>query len=200
MSIHLRFGVAAAALALTSMGPSQAASARNYAAGMIGMASGDAHSDFGPFGSAGTDLGDGVSVSATLGYALSEGAFKYGVEGDLAWTDLSEDIGFGSLNFTTYSASARGFLGIELFDGLTAYATGGLVASFVDAPAYAQDGEALFGLAYGAGIDLELTDNVSARVEYRMNDYFSAETTGVIVNADTEYDIDVISVGLTFGL
>lgn len=158
-------------------------------------------SDFGSFGTAEGDLGDGLSFSAALGYAMSDGTLKYGIEGDLAWTDLSTDVaGFGSFDFTTYSVSARGFLGVELFDGLTAYATGGLVTSFVDAPAFAQDGDALFGLAYGAGIDLELTGNVSARIEYRMNDYFSTETTGAFVNADTEYDIDVISVGLTFGL
>lgn len=111
---------------------------------------------------------DGILGGGQLGYNWQAGRFVYGLEADVSATDMSAD----------WLASARGRAGILLDDRLLAYGTAGV--GFADA-----FGDTETGFVYGVGLEGQVTDRMTARIEYLGYD---------------DIDADVIRAGLNFKL
>ena len=108
------------------------------------------------------------------GYNFQNGAFVYGLEGDVGYS------GINGGNGTTYSrqgleGSLRARLGYAVTDDILLYTTAGGAATqqrIYDAAGTAAAGA--FGWTVGAGIDAKVTDNMFGRVEYRYSDFGNA--------------------------
>lgn len=105
------------------------------------------------------------------GYNFQNGAFVYGLEGDLGYS------GINGGNGTTYSrngleGSLRARLGYAVTDDILLYTTAGGAGTrqrIYDAAG--TDAGNTFGWTVGAGIDAKVTDNMFGRVEYRYTDF-----------------------------
>lgn len=138
---------------------------------------------------------DGFVGGAHLGYLLQSDSFVYGIEGDIEFADMKDKTSiFGSDNggVTSYELSEvekkidwLGSLRLRAgfaMDRALIYATGGLAvggvkldADFedVELPDFylnEQDRSTEWGWTLGAGLEYALTDDVSARIEYRYTD------------------------------
>lgn len=123
---------------------------------------------------------DGGLLGGTIGFNWQFANWVAGAEGDLSWADLkgsANDIppfNVASLQTTTekWLATGRLRLGITPIDRWLIYATGGLaVASLeatVTAPGFStfSDTKTELGWTAGAGVELALSENWSAKVEY----------------------------------
>lgn len=107
---------------------------------------------------------DGILGGGQLGYNWQAGRLVYGIEADVSVTDMAVD----------WLASVRGRAGFLLDDRLLAYGTAGVGFDDDDT-----------GFAYGLGLEGQVTDRVTARIEYLGYD---------------DIDADVIRAGLNFKL
>ena len=107
---------------------------------------------------------DGILGGGQLGYNWQAGRFVYGLEADISVTDMAVD----------WLASARARAGILLDDRLLAYGTAGVGFDDTDT-----------GFAYGLGLEGQVTERMTARIEYLGYD---------------EIDADIIRAGLNFKL
>ena len=128
------------------------------------------------------------------GYNWQSGNFVYGLEGDLGYN------GMNSGNGTTYArqgleGSLRARFGYAASDNVLLYATAGGAGSQVriyDAAGNATG--SAFGWTVGAGADVKMTNNVFGRLEYRYNDYGSADLLGL----DGDFDQHVVMIGVGY--
>lgn len=127
------------------------------------------------FGTADTDVDgeidtDGFDVGGYAGANWQWGNFVVGAEGDLLYSFAdgsgpTVDVDQG------LHGSLRGRAGIAL-DRFLVYGTGGLAATDVELDdGLGSDSQALWGWTAGVGGEAMITDNVTARIEYRYTDY-----------------------------
>jgi outer membrane immunogenic protein len=141
--------------------------------------------------------GGGGFAGGQLGCNLQAGAIVWGIEGEAAWSGLTDhfhiDQAGTSFSDTTtrnrWSADVAARAGIAvdrtLIYGKVGIAAGGFAFSFTQTvpAAAAQDGSAtLAGLLLGAGVEYALTQNWSVKLEYDHVDYF-----GRIVGFDSPF-------------
>lgn len=123
----------------------------------------------------------GGTLGATAGWNAQNGALVYGVEGDVAWTSFDNQLdvldGGGNLDVVhkaswNWLATLRGRAGLASGNVL-AYVTGGVAFAGTDYSSwYVGDDEGFatsqtqVGIAAGAGVEVALTENVSAKGEY----------------------------------
>lgn len=111
---------------------------------------------------------DGILGGGQLGYNWQAGRLVYGLEADVSVTDMATD----------WLGSVRGRAGFLLDDRLLAYGTAGV--GFADV---FDDTET--GFVYGLGLEAQVTDRMTARIEYLGYE---------------DIDADVIRAGLNFKL
>jgi len=164
---------------------------------------------------------DGWMVGGTIGANLQSGAFVFGVEGDLAWSNIAgEGEAIDPLNATPSIPSANidylGTLRVRAgvaADSVLIYATGGLAFAGGDITITNLDGAGddrtedftATGWAAGVGAEFAIADNVSLKAEYLYTslatndvDFGSAPpATDVIVNGDLT--AHTVKVGLNYG-
>ncbi|TPW29731.1 porin family protein [Martelella alba] len=104
------------------------------------------------------------------GYNLQDGSVVYGVEGDLS--NSSQEQTIGAAHFEQgWNGSMRGRVGYSL-DPVLIYGTAGVAATDTKAVDYSSSkSEGAWGYTVGAGAEAMITDNLSARLEYRYTDY-----------------------------
>jgi outer membrane immunogenic protein len=134
-----------------------------------------------PTGGVGTgnfDVNGGL-VGGTLGFNFQNGPWVFGVEGDIDWSDIN-----GSTTNTTvcvgitctfqtqndWLGTVRGRVGYA-FDRVLVYATGGgafgdIKATFSAAGLSASTTNTEFGWTAGGGVEVGITQNFTAKVEY----------------------------------
>jgi len=133
---------------------------------------------------------DGAIGGVLVGYNWQSGAFVYGIEGDIGWTD-AHGVGVTptitittpntyDLNWTTH---ARGRLGYAANDWLFYVAGGFALADLtfhegtsIDVPV---TGGKYYGWSIGGGVEHAFTRNVVGRVEYFYDDFGHKDYTGV---------------------
>ena len=113
---------------------------------------------------------DGFDGGVYAGYNYQFNNWVTGVEADMVLSDV-EGAGAGTKVKQDWSASIRVRAGYSL-ESFLLYGTGGLAASGNElSGGGSKDSETLLGWTVGAGIESMITDNVTARVEYRYSGY-----------------------------
>lgn len=118
----------------------------------------------------GIDL-SGVQVGGTAGYNVQFGNAVLGVEGDLDWSNLKGTSGAtlcpGCTTSDTWLSTLRGRAGYA-FGGIMPYVTGGLAVGDIraTAPGFAGASTTNAGWTAGAGIEIALPGNWTAKAEY----------------------------------
>jgi outer membrane immunogenic protein len=131
--------------------------------------------------------GGGGVVGGQLGCNLQAGAIVWGVEGEAAWSGLTNHVHDDLVgDFTTrnrWSADVAARAGIAV-DRTLVYGKAGVAAGEFDfslqfsSPLDLQHGSATFaGLLLGAGIEYAVTPNWSVKLEYDHVDYFGRDVT-----------------------
>ncbi len=142
------------------------------------------------WGTAGTSaVGDvdanGFDIGGYAGANWQWGNFVVGAEADILYP-FRDGASGGLAVEQGLNGSLRGRAGIAL-DRFLAYGTGGLAATSLElTTAAGSDDDVLWGWTAGAGVEGMVTDNVTARIEYRYTDYGTETFTpgGVPVTSD----------------
>jgi len=163
----------------------QAAPANNWTGFYLGALGG-----FG-FRNANTSVGninaDGFDIGGYAGANWQWGNFVVGAEGDVVWP-FGDGSGGGVTVDQGLNGSLRGRAGIAL-DRFLVYGTAGAAATDLELTGGGvSDNQTLWGWTAGAGVESMLTDNITARVEYRFTDYGNETFTlgGGPVNSDLQ--------------
>jgi outer membrane immunogenic protein len=151
----------------------ESAPAGNWSGAYLG---GAATYDFGKF--TGSDDGrdaNGLGGSIYGGYNMQSGSIVYGAEADLSYA--GEDGSAGTEGVTSLkgtqgvNGSVRGRVGYDL-NPFMVYGTAGVAVANHELKGGGDSDERLAaGYTVGAGVETFVTDNVTARVEYRYSDY-----------------------------
>lgn len=116
-----------------------------------------------------------LAALATVGFNVQQGAFVYGIEGDIGLVSVGDvssddaDASYLALGMSPV-ATLRGRLGFAV-DSLLFYGTAGLAVANFDIDddwgvGYSTEGFKVGGVI-GAGVELAVTDNMSLRAEGR---------------------------------
>lgn len=140
---------------------------------------------------------DGIDGGAYAGFDYQMGNFVVGAEGDVIVSGVEGDAGRLSVD-QGLNGSLRARAGIAL-DQFLLYGTGGAALSNVElSRGGTEDDQALWGWTVGAGAEAMVTDNVTARVEYRYTDYM--DETFSVGGGDVDSDLSTHSVRAGVGL
>ena len=178
--------------------PVEAAPANNWTGFYLGVLGG-----YG-WGTAGTDAvgdieADGFDIGGYAGANWQWGNFVVGAEGDLLFP-FREGSSGGITADQGLNGSLRGRAGIAL-DRFLVYGTAGGAGTELELSSVAgSDEQALWGWTAGAGVEAQVIDNVTARVEYRFTDYFDEDFSlgGATVNSDFDTHTIRGGIGLKF--
>lgn len=142
---------------------------------------------------------DGFVGGLHAGYNFDMQGVLLGLEGDIEYADIQGDQDFGGSEDSTdktiqWLGSLRLRAGVTM-DRALVYATGGVAVGDVDMEASEpglsiSDSETAWGWTIGGGIEYALTDDISARVEYRYTDLENTEHTGDIFGGTFTYEHD----------
>jgi outer membrane immunogenic protein len=128
---------------------------------------------------------DGFDIGGYAGANYQWGQFVVGAETDILYP--FRDGSSGGLSVEQgLNGSMRARAGIAL-DRFLVYGTGGLAATDLElSNAGGSDSDVLWGWTAGAGVEGMVTDNLTARIEYRYTDYGDETFTpgGVPTNSD----------------
>jgi outer membrane immunogenic protein len=142
---------------------------------------------------------DAVSGGGYAGYNWESNDFVFGVEADAGYSG-QEASGAGRQAEVGLFGSLRGRAGYS-FNPFMVYATGGVAAADIEyTEAGVSDSNTQLGYTVGGGVEGFVTDNVTARVEYRYTDYGSDDYNlgaGTISSGYDEHS-DRAGVGLKF--
>lgn len=145
--------------------------------------------------------GEGVVGGVYTGYTLQNGNVVYGAEADVGASDLSAG-GFNVATGVPISAdstafgSLRALVGVA-FDPIMLFATGGVaVANKELSLGNLSDDQTHVGYTVGAGVQTQVTDSVTSRVEYRYSDFESKDYDLGNVTVSSGFDEHSIRAGL----
>jgi outer membrane immunogenic protein len=113
---------------------------------------------------------NGLGAGLYGGYNMQSGKVVYGAEADLNYSGIDGDQN-GVKTKQGFNGSIRARAGYDL-DPVLVYGTAGLAATDIEASdRTSSDSKTLFGLSVGAGVETKITDQITARTEYRYNQY-----------------------------
>ena len=164
-----------------------------YLGALLGYSWGRAETDD-PAG----DLGaNGIDGGAYAGANWQTGNFVLGGEADLLASGLDGEEGGLEVD-QGLSGSLRARAGIAL-DQFLLYGTGGVALSDVEvSDRDSGEDNALWGWTAGAGVEAMVTDNVTARIEYRYTDYENETFTLDNGPVDSDFSTQSVRAGVGF--
>ena len=140
---------------------------KNWSGAYVG---GNATWQKGKFNGQGHDRGHALGGGVYGGYNMQSGQLVYGGEADLSYSGVDNN----SHGFTAKqgaNGSIRGRVGVDL-NPVLVYGTAGVAATNTEMKlGNAKDENTSVGWTAGAGVEAFVTNNVTARVEYRYSDY-----------------------------
>jgi outer membrane immunogenic protein len=155
------------------------------------------HGGYGWSDSQGLDLKGGFG-GGQVGYNYQMNNFVWGIEGDVAWADISQDNPFGvrsvNVKFDTL-ASVRGRLGIAYGNALFYATGGGGWGHFKISSGPFSDSTWLSGWTAGGGVEYAFMPNWSAKVEF-LHYGFGSETLIGLPTGDL--DVNTIKGGINY--
>jgi outer membrane immunogenic protein len=171
------------------------------------------------FGGGATGTGnfdiDGELAGGTIGANFQSGQIVFGVEADGDWTNITGSSSSGDCTGATCQTSNdwlttfRGRLGYA-FDRVLVYGTGGGavgdVKSSLSVPGFTgvSSSSTEFGWTAGAGVEVGITENITAKVEYLYMDLSNgtlacpAGTCGAALSIPVQFDASLVRAGLNF--
>lgn len=160
-----------------------------------------------PLDASGETTATGWLLGVQAGANAQFDTFVLGVEGDVAWTNITNEDETDAINGpwglidVNWLASLRGRAGVA-FDQVLLYATAGVAAAGVDftdldfaPPTTLSDTH--FGWTAGLGVEVALTENISAKAEYAYYD-FGAVTYPIGTPDDVSFNLHTIKAGVNF--
>jgi outer membrane immunogenic protein len=152
---------------------------------------------------------DGVVGGAHAGFNYQFGSIVAGIEGDIEATDIQADVaglGFAARSKIDFQGSIRGRVGVA-FDRALIYGTGGLAFAnfntrYSGFGATESFDNTEWGWTLGAGVEYAITNNLTARVEYRYTRFDSFNHTSAVIApgavASQEPDFHTVRVGVSY--
>jgi outer membrane immunogenic protein len=116
------------------------------------------------FGDIGDADFDGAFLGGTVGINGQVGPMLFGAEADGSWAPMEGAYRNRDYNMHAFG-TIRGRVGYT-FDRFVAYGTGGVAFASVEQAGVSSENRTYFGWALGAGIEMALTQNISAKLEY----------------------------------
>ncbi len=129
---------------------------------------------------------------------MQNGQLVYGPEADLNYSGVDHTAN-GFTAKQGVNGSIRGRVGVDL-NPVLVYGTGGVAASSVkikNGPT-GNDDSTLLGWTAGVGAETMVTDNITARVEYRYSDYGKKTFNGAGVRSGFEDHSVRVGMGVKF--
>lgn len=132
---------------------------------------------------------DGGLFGAAVGWNHQAGSFVFGVEGDLAWSNIEgsstpDPCDLGGCNIDlNWLGTARLRAGYA-FDNALIFAAGGLAAGEVEVDindGFSGGTETLVGWTIGAGAEFALSEALTAKLEYLYVDLGDMQTESAII-------------------
>ncbi len=173
-----------------------AAPSGNWSGAYLG---GAATYDFGKFTSS-TDGRDANGLGGSIygGYNMQSGSIVYGAEADLSYAgedgSAGSDGGASIKGTQGVNGSVRGRVGYDLNPFLVYGTAGVAVANHKLENGASNDEKLAAGYTVGAGVETFVTDNVTARVEYRYSDYQKRDfdlSTGTVSRGFDDHSVKV---------
>ncbi len=147
---------------------SYAAPAGSWAGAYVG---GQATYDWGRFRKGDDFDADKFGGAIYGGYNMQSGQIVYGGEADIGYNGESGTAGPGLTGKQKTNGSVRARVGYDMNPFLI-YGTGGLaVSSNSLSDGVEKDSKTALGYTVGAGVEAMVTNNITARVEYRYSDF-----------------------------
>lgn len=155
----------------------------------------------------------GFVGGVNAGYSWQMENVVLGLEGDIEFaglkgdTDLVDDTG-AKIGEVEKEIDWLGSLRLRAgyaFDRVLPYVTGGLAVGGAELSLHdlnqkvAKDSDTKWGWTIGAGLDYALTDNLTARIEYRYTDLGSIETGDPLTSGEVESDLSFHAVRAGLG-
>jgi len=146
---------------------------------------------------------DGGMVGGTLGVNWQSGAWVFGLEGDIDWSDIKGSAACGALNCETsnnWFGTFRGRVGYA-FDRFLPYFTGGLAVGNVEAGGLGlgTESDTRAGWTVGAGVEWAVNGPWTAKVEYL---YADLGKTGCNIACggptDVKFDANIVRAGINY--
>lgn len=130
---------------------------------------------YGAYGWGKSGVGDrdvnGFGGGAYSGYNFQSGSIVYGIEGDAGYSGQKGDSSGGYRAEGGWNGSVRGRVGYDL-NPFMIYGTAGVAAQNNELKdATSSDSKTGIGYTVGAGAEAFVTNNITARVEYRYTDF-----------------------------
>jgi outer membrane immunogenic protein len=151
--------------------------------------------DWGRFGG-GNGSADGFGGGAYTGYNFQSGPVVYGIEADVGLSNQKANTSDGLRNEAGWNGSVRGRVGYDLNPFLI-YGTAGVALQNNELKnATSSDDKTAVGYTVGAGAEAFVTDNITARVEYRYTDFGSDRYTLDTGSVSKGFDDHSVKVGI----
>ena len=153
--------------------------------------------DWGKFkgGSSHTNA-DGAGGGVYGGYNWQSGQIVYGAEADLGYNGQKGAAGNGTVGKEKLNGSVRARVGYDL-NPFMIYGTAGLAAADHEvSSARGSDSNTALGYTVGAGVETMVTNNITARVEYRYTDYQDKDYNLGGTNVSRGFDDHSVKVGI----
>ena len=167
---------------------------KNWSGAYVG---GNATWQKGKFNGQGQDRGHALGGGVYGGYNMQSGQMVYGGEADLNYSGVDNNNGVFNAKQGA-NGSIRGRVCVDL-NPVLVHGTAGIAASNVEVnKGGAKDDATLLGWTAGAGVEAFVTDNVTARVEYRYSDYGKKDFHGAGVRSGFEDHSVRVGMGVKF--
>ena len=151
----------------------------------------------GDFQRQGDAKANGMGGGIYGGYNMQSGQMVYGGEADVNYSGV-DNTANGFTAKQGANGSIRGRVGVDL-NPVLVYGTAGVAASSVKVNnGGAKDDATLLGWTAGAGAEAFVTDNITARVEYRYSDYGKKDFKGAGVRSGFEDHSVRVGMGVKF--
>ncbi len=129
------------------------------------------------------------------GYNMQSGQIVYGGEADLNYSGVDSKHN-GLTAKQGMNGSLRGRVGVDL-NPVLVYGTAGVAATNAEMKnALGKDDKTMLGWTAGAGVEAFVTNNVTARVEYRYSDYQHKNFNLGGTNTKSDFQDHSVRVGL----
>ncbi len=147
----------------------------------------------------------GLQFGAHLGHNFQSGNIVYGLEGDLMLGSASASTTSGATTLSmkdSWTSSLRARAGYSFGPALL-YATGGVALTGQDltlksGALTAAMSDARLGLVLGAGLEMQLTQQLSARIEGLHYSYKDSVLTGGTIGQTVKQDSNVLRAGVSY--
>jgi outer membrane immunogenic protein len=138
----------------------------------------------------------GFLVGATVGYNLQTGSWVWGVEGDLAWSNVKDTVG-GLETEMAWFGTARGRIGYGGWGSFMPYITAGAAfGNIKNSVGGVSESDTKIGWTAGLGVEYMMWSSWSLKLEYLYADLGTINCT--ICGGDVDYTTHIVRAGLNY--